>query len=72
MGFFSWNTADTNESIANREAPHPNAGRTSYLLQPNGAPPIQEDDYVGYGVENDEDNYDHGSTAEIPRIVDTK
>lgn len=25
-----------------------------------------------YGVENDEDNYDHGSTAEIPRIVDTK
>ena len=50
MGFFSWKTADTNESIANREAPHPNAGRTVYLLQPNGAPPIQEDDYVGYGV----------------------
>ena len=57
MGFFSWKTADTNESIANSYSDHPNAHRTVYLLQPNGKPPVQENDYQGYGVFGDVDAY---------------
>ncbi len=49
MGFFSWKTADTNESIANIHSDHPNAGRTVYLLQPGGKEPIEETAYNGYG-----------------------
>jgi len=47
MGFFSWKTADTNESIANA---HTGRSKPVYLLQPNGAAPILEPSYDGYGV----------------------
>lgn len=46
MGFFSWKTSDTNESIANEYTDH---CRTVYMLQPNGEPPIKEAAYPGYG-----------------------
>ncbi|QIR16345.1 hypothetical protein [Shewanella aestuarii] len=49
MGFFSFKTCDSKESIANIHSNHPNAGRTVYLLQPNGERPIQETAYQGYG-----------------------
>lgn len=47
MGFFSWKTCDTNESI-----PVAASGRVDkpvYLLQPNGQAPIEEPCYEGYG-----------------------
>lgn len=50
MGYFSWKTCDTKESIANIHADHPNAGRTVYMLQPNGMEPIEQNGYGGYGV----------------------
>ncbi len=49
MGMFSWVTADTKESIANRYSSHENAGRPVFLLQPDGAAPIREADYEGHG-----------------------
>ncbi|MEE8428312.1 MAG: hypothetical protein V3S33_02260 [Gammaproteobacteria bacterium] len=45
MGFFSWKTADTGESIANAYADHPNAGRTVYLLQP-GDEPLSQSSFI--------------------------
>ena len=57
MGFFSWNTADTNESIANIHSGHPNADRTVYLLQPDGKAPIEETVYDGYGIFGNVDAY---------------
>lgn len=48
MGFFSWETADSNQSIANVHSGRPT--KTVYLLQPNGEPPITEPAYQGYGV----------------------
>lgn len=48
MGFFSWKTCDTDESI-----PAAGSGRPMkpvYLLQPNGQPPVKEECYEGYGV----------------------
>ncbi len=50
MGFFSWLTADSGESIANIHSRHPNAGRTVHLLQPGGRAPIAQPGYEGYGV----------------------
>lgn len=47
MGFYSWNTADTNESIANVHSGKPI--KTVYLIQPNGQPAIKECQYQGYG-----------------------
>ena len=46
MGFFSWKTADSGESIANA---HIGFCRPVYLLQPGGEPPIAEPSYDGYG-----------------------
>ncbi|NGZ66569.1 hypothetical protein G6Z92_06165 [Vibrio aestuarianus subsp. cardii] len=57
MGFFSWKTADSNESVANIHSGHENARRTVYLLQPNGAEPIAESRYNGYGVFGGVDAY---------------
>jgi hypothetical protein len=57
MGFFSWNTADTQESIANSHSEHENANRTIYLLQPNGLDSIVEREYEGYGMFNNTDAY---------------
>lgn len=47
MGFYSWKTADTNESIGNifSERPAP----TVYMLRPNGQRPYEERAYEGYG-----------------------
>lgn len=47
MGFFSFLTADTQESIANTFSGE--RVRTVYLLQPGGKPPIEEVAYEGYG-----------------------
>ncbi len=47
MGFFSWKTSDTQENIMNASS---GAHKTVYLLQPDGEPPIREDEYEGYGV----------------------
>lgn len=47
MGFFSWLTADTEESIANAWT---DRCKPVYLLQPDNAPPIYEPEYDGYGV----------------------
>ena len=52
MGFFSWKTADTNETIWNRYAIEVNPAhqcKPVYLLQPNGMAPILEPSYEGYG-----------------------
>lgn len=56
MGFFSWLTADTNESIANKHQPVKPVKKV-YLLQPNGQPAIEESAYDGYGVFGGVDAY---------------
>ncbi|WP_166256017.1 hypothetical protein [Marinobacter salicampi] len=48
MGFYSYKTADTKESIANQHSVR--ELRPVYLLQPGGKPPIEEQVYDGYGV----------------------
>ncbi len=55
MGFYSWNTADTDESIANVHSGRP--VKTVYLLQPGGRPPIIESRYQGHGVFGAVDGY---------------
>lgn len=47
MGFFSYLTADTNQSVSNIHSGLPH--RPVYLLQPNGEPAIKEPAYEGYG-----------------------
>ena len=54
MGFTSWLTANTKESIRNRYA---GGCRTVYLLQPYGRSPIKEEAYEGYGVFGDIDAF---------------
>ena len=58
MGYFSWLTADTKDSVANNDSVHPNAHRTPYLLQPNGEPAIGGEEYEGYGVFDGIDAYE--------------
>jgi len=48
MGFFSWKTSDTNESIPNKHSIRDTF--PVYLLQPHGLPTLKEDDYDGYGI----------------------
>jgi|AntDeeMinimDraft_5_1070356.scaffolds.fasta_scaffold16501_2 hypothetical protein len=48
MGFSSWMTADTKESIYNRYSTK--GCKPVFLLQPFGRPSIQEPEYPGYGV----------------------
>lgn len=55
MGYFSWKTADTGQTIWNEES-HQGA-RTTFLLQPDGKPPLREDSYEGYGVFGGVDAY---------------
>jgi hypothetical protein len=55
MGFFSWNTADTDESIANVHSGKP--VKTVYLIQPNGLPAIKESHYQGHGHFGEIDAY---------------
>jgi len=45
MGFSSWLTCDTKESIMNR---YTDECKTVYLLQPNGKEPIMDSSYDGY------------------------
>ena len=47
MGFSSFLTSDTQESIWNV---YTNTCRTVYMLQPNGLSPIRDDGYQGYLV----------------------
>ena len=47
MGFSSFLTSDTKESIWNV---YTGRSRTVYMLQPNGLPPIEEKAYQGYMV----------------------
>jgi hypothetical protein len=65
MGFFSWKTADTDESIANEFTDHENAGRPVFLLQPDGQAPIREDSYEGYGTFGGVDAYEWLSEMNI-------
>lgn len=48
MGFYSWKTSDTQESIPNVQSGRHN--RPVYLLQPGGKPAIKEEAYDGYGT----------------------
>jgi len=57
MGFFSWMTADTNESIANVYVENGTRTKPVFLLQPNGQKSIKEDTYEGYGEFNGVDSY---------------
>ena len=56
MGFFSFKTADTQESIANEYSGK--EVKPVYLLQPNGLPAIKEPCYSGYGVFGGVDCYE--------------
>lgn len=58
MGFFSWKTSDTNESITNIHCSYHDADQVAYLLQPNGKSPIAEASYNGYGVFGGLDAYE--------------
>ena len=56
MGYFSWLTGDTKESISNSDSCR--GAQTVYLLQPNGQDAIKESDYEGYGVFGHIDAYE--------------
>jgi len=60
MGFFSWMTKDTNDSIANRYSGHPTF--PVFMVLPDGTT-YQEDNYEGYGVFGGKDYYE--ALAEI-------
>lgn len=50
MGFLSWTTGDTKESIPNQYVNHANSGMPIYLLQPNGRESICFSLNAGYGT----------------------
>lgn len=52
MGFFSWKTSDTNESVSNRYSSR--GALPVYVLCPDGRK-IKETNYEGYGVFGGED-----------------
>lgn len=66
MGFISWQTADTKESIANI---YTGQCKPVYLLQPNGKPPIYEPEYKGYGVFGEKDAYVWLAENNLPQNV---
>lgn len=55
MGFFSWNTCDTGESIANNCSTRPTF--TVHMIAPDGRV-FTEKDYEGYGEFGGKDFYD--------------
>jgi hypothetical protein len=63
MGFFSWKTSDTNESIPNCYSSRQTF--TVYLLRP-GKEPLREDNYEGYGVFGGLDVYLWAAEANAP------
>ncbi len=65
MGFFSWDTADTKESILNI---HTGEHETVYLLQPNGEN-IEETDYEGYGEFGGVDAYSWLAEHNIDKAI---
>lgn len=68
MGFFSWKTADTRSTIWNRHA-YEQGGprhRTVYMLSPDGAAPIEEPAYEGYGVFGGVDAFAHLARMNLP------
>lgn len=66
MGCFSWNTADTNESIPLVDVDDPDhMPRTVYLLQPTGFN-IEEKEYEGYGMFGNANAYAWLSYMNIP------
>lgn len=46
MGFFSWQTSDTKETIWNK---YTGLHKPVYMLFPNGREPLEEPAYDGYG-----------------------
>lgn len=56
MGFFSWKTADSKESIASIYSGYHQD--SIYLLQPGGKAPIKEDAYEGLGMFGEIDAYE--------------
>ena len=55
MGFFSWNTCDTDESIANNCSTRPTF--TVHMITPDGQV-FTEEDYEGYGEFGGKDFFD--------------
>jgi len=55
MVLLSWLTADTKESIRVGYLVSKKDKKPVYLIQPNGEPPIEENDYDGYGGFGDVD-----------------
>jgi len=55
MGFFSWNTCDTGESIANAYSNRPT--HTVHMITPDGRV-FTEEDYQGYGEFGGKDFYE--------------
>jgi len=65
MGFFSWKTCDTQESIAND---YSNGDvQTVFLLKPDGQSPVKEAAYDGYGVFGGVDAYAWLAQANLGR-----
>lgn len=56
MGFFSWLTADTKQSISNNASIR--GARPVYLIQPYNRVPICEPSYEGYGIFGGIDAYE--------------
>ena len=56
MGFFSWETQDTNRSISNKYSNIPTF--TVYMVNPLTGEFYQEDNYEGYGVFGGKDFYE--------------
>jgi len=69
MGFFSWMTSDTEESIANIHTGH---CRPVYLLQPGGQEPICEPAYDGFGVFGGVDAYVWLAKANLPADLEER
>ena len=65
MGFFSFQTSDTKDSILNI---HTGEHETVYLLQPNGVN-IEETDYEGYGEFGGNDAYDWLADNNIDKAI---
>lgn len=74
MGFYSWLTADTQESVSNSYSER--GARPVYLLQPD-AQPILEPEYEGYGTFGDTSAYawlarQNLPTAELEGLSDSE
>lgn len=65
MGFFSFLTSDTEESISSTYSDR--GAKTVYLLQPNGEDPIKEDSYEGYGEFGGVDVYEWLARHNLPK-----